>query len=251
MADVDISTAVETVTVAESVELSVIFPVSMREIPPVYAPVAESEAGAGERLSLDALAPFASCTSSHGSNLDKKAPVASGAGTTSFDAVLSLGMEAPVPSLVGAFGSELSVKAPLAEGEAVVSFSNHIALDGFAPLGRSEISLYEEQILSLNEKSPFFFIAATASSAYTGMGATAPVWFGDSLLGVTSAYLDLAAKSPVANTTYESMLIFCGEITLDVNAPAGTMLEDTGVSDSDSAIATYADLYDYTLEYSR
>ena len=251
MADVDISLYDE-VTCEESITALVSYPIITTVIPPLYAPTASLVAGGAYGANLDAKAPVATLLAYPGAHLDKKAPVAVAVVEGIFPVFLTLDAYAPIAVMSGfTGGARCEGKFPAATCLAT-SYSNHAELDWYAPTATCEASIYEEQFLSLNKKSPYYILEAVMFGVSNQLSSVSPVWYGISISGLTVEAWNLDANAPVASIEYEDLLLFYFGISLDANAPIGTMTEDTGAGDADPAVMSDATLFDdYTLEYSR
>jgi hypothetical protein len=50
---------------------------------------------------------------------------------------------------------------------------------------------------------------------------------------------------------FDGISVYDPGITIDANAPVGTMVEDTGYEDTDPAVVSYSDRFEgYNLEFS-
>jgi hypothetical protein len=215
------------------------------------APVSTLEATSNLIGELDSNAPTAEGTGLCGAILSKKAGVAVCTGEASFSEIATLESKFPTPSLEALCGSIFEGTSPVAECDAE-SYSNYCEVDVYAPTGRGEGTAFTSYPATLDKKSPFPIMVATARTEYTVLDAIAPVWMGPVIIASAGSYNYLDKKAPVGKVIFGDMTGYVNSTVLDATSPTGTMSEDTGVEDTDPAIASYSDRFtDYTLGYSR
>jgi len=276
MVDINISTVVDSVTVAESitVEFTELFIDDVYEAvnvveningttvtffgtdprPEYYpkVPTASCVASFREEIEITGKAPITTGTAYFGSTVKGEAPVVSAALTLKglFFGYLSVAGKAPTVKGTGLFGSTVSGKTPTVSCTSTL-VSRGITISGYAPVPTAEIVIPNYSI-SVEGYSPFPSVEAELNSANTiTVTGKAPASFGNMILieGITIAVI---GTSPIAKATYNTILLGGSFISITGTVPVATMYQPSGIEDPGSiSLSENSRLGDITLQYSR